>query len=164
MNPQEAYRKMRKDLGLDSKSGYKDSGVGNGNDPWRSYESGRYSKTYYEGTTKVGGQINDISRIVYQRNDIDWNRIDPATGLTNKQLAQAGSAPYANDGTKIELHHLLQQEPGPMVEIPASLHDKYYKTLHGLVGDGESFRNNPDLEKQYNNFRAKYWRWRAKNL
>lgn len=40
MNPQEAYRKMRKDLGLDSKSGYKDSGVGNGNDPWRSYESG----------------------------------------------------------------------------------------------------------------------------
>ena len=43
MNPQEAYRKMRKDLGLDSKSGYKDSGVGNGNDPWRSYESGTSS-------------------------------------------------------------------------------------------------------------------------
>lgn len=51
-----------------------------------------------------------------------------------------------------------------MVEIPASLHDKYAKALHGLVGDGESFRNNPDLEKQYNNFRTKYWRWRAKNL
>ena len=43
MNPQEAYQKMRKDLGLDSKSGYKDSGVGNGNDPWRSYESGNTS-------------------------------------------------------------------------------------------------------------------------
>ena len=127
-------------------------------------ENGRYSKVYYEGTTKVGGQTNDISRTVYQRNDIDWNRIDPATGLTNKQLAQAGLAPYANDGTKIELHHLSQQEPGTMVEISASLHDKYYKTLHGLVGDGESFRNNPTLEKQYNNFRAKYWRWRAKNL
>ena len=140
----------------------RNAGAGKGNESGN--KSGRYSKTYYEGTTKVGGQINDISRIVYQRNDIDWNRIDPATGLTNKQLAQAGSAPYANDGTKIELHHLLQQEPGPMVEIPASLHDKYYKTLHGLVGDGESFRNNPDLEKQYNNFRAKYWRWRAKNL
>lgn len=46
-------------------------------------------------------------------------------------------APYANDGTKIELHHLLQEESGSMVEIPASLHDKYYKVLHGLVGDGE---------------------------
>lgn len=32
------------------------------------------------------------------------------------------------------------------------------------IVDGESFRNNPDLEKQYNNFRSKYWRWRAKNL
>ena len=41
MSSQEAYRKMRRDLGLDSKSGYKDSGVGNGNDPWRSYENGR---------------------------------------------------------------------------------------------------------------------------
>ena len=127
-------------------------------------ESGRYTKTNYEGTTKVGGQEKDISRTVYQRNDIDWNRVDPTTGLTNKQLAQAGLAPYANDGTKMELHHLLQQEPGPMVEIPGSLHDKYYKALHGLVGDGESFRNNPDLEKQYNNFRSKYWRRRAKNL
>ena len=43
MSPQEAYQKMRKELGLDSKSGYKDSGVGNGKDPWRSYESGNTS-------------------------------------------------------------------------------------------------------------------------
>lgn len=45
MSPQEAYQKMRKELGLDSKSGYKDSGVGNGKDPWRSYESGTPSTT-----------------------------------------------------------------------------------------------------------------------
>lgn len=43
MRPQEAYQKMRKELGLDSKSGYKDSGVGNGKDPWRGYESGTTS-------------------------------------------------------------------------------------------------------------------------
>ena len=46
MNPQEAYQEMRKELGLDSKSGYKDSGVGNGKDPWRSYESGSLSNYY----------------------------------------------------------------------------------------------------------------------
>ena len=46
MSPQEAYQKMRKELGLDSKSGYKDSGVGNGKDPWRSYESGRKADFY----------------------------------------------------------------------------------------------------------------------
>ena len=46
MSPQEAYQKMRKELGLDSKSGYKDSGVGNGKDPWRSYESGSETGPY----------------------------------------------------------------------------------------------------------------------
>ena len=46
MSLQEAYQKMRKELGLDSKSGYKDSGVGNGKDPWRSYESGRKADFY----------------------------------------------------------------------------------------------------------------------
>ena len=51
MNPQEAYRKMRKDLGLDSKSAYKDSGLGNGNDPWRSYESGTGTKDIYRAVS-----------------------------------------------------------------------------------------------------------------
>ena len=123
-----------------------------------------YIKIYFEGTTKVSGVEQDISRYVHQRIDIDWNHIDMETGLTNKQLAQKGSAPYAYDGSKIELHHLIQSEPGTMVEIPASLHDKYTKQLHGLIQDGESFRNNPILEKQYNNFRSKYWRWRASQL
>lgn len=75
-----------------------------------------------------------------------------------------GKPPYWKDGTKIELHHTIQLEPGPMVEIPASLHDEYTKILHGLVENGGSFRNNPILDKQYNNFRAKYWRSRAKEI
>ena len=60
MNPQEAYQKMRKDLGLDSKSGYKDSGVGNGKDPWRSYESGSKTEVLLLETTKpITGKTND---------------------------------------------------------------------------------------------------------
>lgn len=51
MSPQEAYQKMRKELGLDSKSGYKDSGVGNGKDPWRSYESGSGTGTVWDNIT-----------------------------------------------------------------------------------------------------------------
>lgn len=31
-----------------------------------------------------------------------------------------------------------------------------------LVGDGNSFRHDEDLKKQYENFRRKYWRWRAR--
>ena len=65
MSPQEAYQKMRKDLGLDSKSGYKDSGVGNGKDPWRSYESGSSAdlgnKLDYQ-FGKAGGNRHNIDR------------------------------------------------------------------------------------------------------
>ena len=54
MSPQEAYQKMRKELGLDSKSGYKDSGVGNGKDPWRSYESGSSSYSLLPSEGEIG--------------------------------------------------------------------------------------------------------------
>jgi len=124
----------------------------------------RYSSIRFTGTTKVGGEVKDISRRVHQRNDINWNRIDPETGLTNAQLAKNGQPPYWKDGTKVELHHLIQREPGSMVEIPASLHDRYHKILHGLTENGNSFRNNPELKNQYNNFRKQYWKWRAGQL
>ena len=69
MNPQEAYRKMRKDLGLDSKSGYKDSGVGNGNDPWRSYSSRNGSNILFlpgpsQSSFNVGERI--VSKSVFE--------------------------------------------------------------------------------------------------
>jgi len=126
--------------------------------------SKRYTSVDYVGNTKVNGEIRDISRRVYQRNDINWKQIDPESGLTNLELAKQGRPPKALDGSTIELHHLTQQEPGSMVEIPSSLHDEYSKILHGLVESGGSFRNKSSLKKQYNNFRSKYWRWRAKNM
>ena len=69
MNPQEAYRKMRKDLGLDSKSGYKDSGVGKGNDPWRSYSSRNGSNILFlpgpsQSSFNVGERI--VSKSVFE--------------------------------------------------------------------------------------------------
>ncbi|SFH22139.1 Predicted ribonuclease, toxin component of the YeeF-YezG toxin-antitoxin module [Priestia megaterium] len=123
-----------------------------------------YTAVQYEGTTKVDGEVRDISRRVYQRSDINWNQVDSESGLTNLELMRKGRPPYWKDGTKIELHHSIQLEPGPMIELPASLHDEYSRILHGLVENGGSFRNNPSLEKQYNNFRTKYWRWRAKQV
>ena len=100
----------------------------------------------------------------YQRNDIDWGYIEKESGLTNRQIALKGEAPYGIDGEKINLHHLTQMEPGAMVELPYSTHKKYHKVLHGLKKKGESFRNNDVLNSQYNNFRRKYWKWRANNL
>ena len=123
-----------------------------------------YKDVEYTGTTKVNGEVRDISRRVFQRLDIDYMRIDPKTGMTNLQLMKKGRAPIWQDGTAIELHHLIQREPGSMVELPGSMHKEYYKILHGLEENGGSFRNDPVLKKQYENFRSKYWRWRAKQI
>lgn len=77
--------------------------------------------------------------------DIDINRVDPDTRKTNLQIMKKGDAPYANDGTKVNLHHLIQKDSGTMLEIPESWHNKYSKVLHGLKGSGQSFRNDPIL-------------------
>jgi hypothetical protein len=123
-----------------------------------------YKAVEYNGTTKINGEVRDTSRRVYQRLDIDYERVDPKTGKTNYQLMKSGRPPIWKDGTKIELHHLIQREPGSMVELPSSMHKEYDRILHGLVENGGSFRNAPVLKKQYENFRSKYWRWRAKQI
>ena len=46
MSPKAAYDRMREELGLPPQSGYNDSGVGKGKDPWRSYESGTTNNPY----------------------------------------------------------------------------------------------------------------------
>ncbi|MBC6308207.1 hypothetical protein HCJ66_01440 [Listeria sp. FSL L7-1582] len=121
----------------------------------------KYKDGFFKGTTKVGGVQKDISRKVHQLENLDIHRVDEATGLTNLELMKKGRSPIWEDGSKIELHHLLQMEPGPMAELPGSLHEKYHAVLHGLVENGNSFRNNKELANQYNNFRSQYWKWRA---
>jgi hypothetical protein len=121
-----------------------------------------FTRVQYEGSVTVGGVARDVSRRVYQRNDIDFEYYHPKSKMTNLQRMQAGKAPIGNDGKPVQLHHVLQKETGPMAEVREVTHREYKRTLHGLVGKGGSFRNDPVLLKQYNNFRAAYWKWRAK--
>ena len=104
----------------------------------------------FEGTVKVNNVSYDVSRRVYQRNDIDFDYYDANTGQTNLERMKAGKAPIGNDGSPIQLHHVIQKETGPVVEIREVTHVEYSKTLHGLVESGISFRNDPLLKKQYN--------------
>ncbi|PAU63975.1 hypothetical protein BZL41_11065, partial [Pseudomonas sp. PIC25] len=85
-------------------------------------------------------------------------------GWTNQDLMEHGYAPIGPDGKQINLHHLIGQEPGSMVELVASTHKKYHAELHGLIEDGNSFRNDPKLEYQYEQFRKNYWKTRAKDF
>lgn len=126
----------------------------------------KYTAVEVKGTVKVGGKEVDVSRRVYQI-EIDKNYVpnNPrALGKSNRELMEKGKSPYIVKGgveSKVELHHLIQKEPGGMVEIAELTHDKYDLTLHGLVENGNSFRNNLELEKMYNNFRSNYWKMRA---
>ncbi len=99
---------------------------------------------------------------MYQLKEIDWDYISPSSqnskGLSNRDLAKLGNTPFGPDDMYIELHHLTQREPGGMVEIYGSIHDKYSSTLYGLVGNNQSFRNNKILYQQYDKFRKQYWK------
>ncbi|RIJ66296.1 HNH/ENDO VII family nuclease, partial [Rummeliibacillus sp. POC4] len=126
----------------------------------------KYTAVEVKGTVKVGGKEVEVSRRVYQIK-IDKNYVPnnpKALGKSNGELMKKGKSPYiSKDGveSKVELHHLIQKEPGGMVEIAELTHDKYDSTLHGLAENGQSFRNKPELEKMYNNFRSNYWKMRA---
>ncbi len=119
-----------------------------------------FTRVQYKGFVTVNGVKRDISRRVYQRNDIDFGYRD-ATGRTNLDRMKDGNAPIGNDGQPIQLHHVLQKESGPMAEVREITHKEYHRILHGLVASGGSFRNDKDLAKQYANFKKKYWRWRV---
>lgn len=120
-----------------------------------------FTPVQFEGIVRVNGIERDVSRRVYQRNDIDFNYVDKDTGQTNLERMLKGKAPYGHDGKPLELHHILQKEVGPMVEIHETTHQEYKKILHGLRGSGESFRNDKVLDSQYRNFKRAYWKWRA---
>ena len=134
---------------------------GFGNSKGKEEKKPGFTRVKYEGTVVVDDEIRDVSRRVYQRNDIDFDYVDPKTGKSNLQLMKIGRPPIGNDGKPIELHHILQKESGPMVEIRETTHREYSHQLHGIRGDGESFRNDKTLSRQYNNFRKAYWKWRA---
>ncbi|MCY8573787.1 T7SS effector LXG polymorphic toxin [Bacillus haynesii] len=131
------------------------------NVPWLNKE--RFGAVEIEGEVNAAGKNKNINRRVYTLKDIDINQKD-RKGKTNLQRMKKGNAPYAKDGTLVNLHHLIQEEPGPMVEIPSSVHQNNFKVLHGLKKGGESFRNDKELRLQYNNFRKRYWKWRAEQF
>ncbi|MFP8966456.1 RHS repeat-associated core domain-containing protein [Pokkaliibacter sp. CJK22405] len=102
------------------------------------------------------------------------NEVDPSVdksirqkvsdGWSNLDLMEGGYAPIGPDGKQINLHHVLGQEPGPMVELTSSTHKKYHRQLHGLIEDGNSFRRTPTLKYKYDKFRKEYWKERAKDF
>lgn len=94
--------------------------------------------------------------------DIDMDYVDPKTGMTNRERMEHGLSPIdSKTGEKIELHHMGQKHDGPFAELcENSEHgDGKYSTLH--TSTEESWRNDPEKNKEYNNQRKEHWKQRA---
>jgi filamentous hemagglutinin len=98
---------------------------------------------------------------VFQRNDlIDPNKVDSATGLTNKQLMEQGYAPYGPDGNKINLHHMTQTQNGAIAEMTQTFHQQNSGTIHINTGNLPSGIN----RSQFDRWRKQYWSNRANDF
>ncbi len=98
---------------------------------------------------------------VYQRNDlINPNRIDTNSGLTNRELMQAGRAPIGPDGKSINLHHMIQKQDGPIAEVTQTFHQQNFRAIHINTGGIPSGIN----RSQFNSWRRSYWINRANDF
>jgi hypothetical protein len=97
---------------------------------------------------------------VYQRNDlIDPSRVD-ARGRSNLDRMQQGLAPIGSDGKSINLHHTIQTNDSPLVEITATMHQQNSAILHinpNTVPSGID-------RSAFDTFREEYWINRAKDF
>ena len=107
----------------------------------------RTRRSYNRGKSKH-------ERTVFQDDSaFDWNDDNLCNMITK------GNAPIGKDGLPINLHHILGKEPGPMLEIQESIHQKHTRKLHWFIS--ESFRRDHELNKSYNRFKKAYWKQRA---
>ncbi len=99
-------------------------------------------------------------RKVYQRDDLIDIALTDETGRTNLQRMEKGLAPLGPDGKSLNLHHTIQKDPGPVVEITETMHQQFSKELHINPNTTPS---NVDRDV-FNAWRKKYWKNRAKDF
>lgn len=93
--------------------------------------------------------------------DINWDYVDPKTGMTNSERVKKGLVPIdSKTGEKIELHHMGQKFDAPFAELTENSEhgDGNHKTLHPNCD--ESWRNIPGNINQYNEEKKQHWKVR----
>ena len=63
-------------------------------------------------------------------NDMDWDFVDPNTGLTNRQLVANGYNPVDKNGIKYDLHHVGQKTDSPLALLTKEQHLGNHGILH----------------------------------
>lgn len=94
---------------------------------------------------------------MYQRTDlIDPTRID-RSGMTSLELMRAGRPPVGPDGKAVILHHMLQEQAGPIAEVTTTMHQQFHRILHINPSSIPSGIN----RGVFGTWRSAYWMWRA---
>lgn len=128
-----------------------------------------WEQEYYEYKKQVqngsdtGADISVYRKIHFRGTDFyiaegtfELEQMD-ALGRTNLQRMKQGLAPVGTDGMYVNLHHMIQQEAGGIIEIPESAHKKGHKVLHINPSSVPSGIN----RKAFAVLRRNYWKWRA---
>ena len=111
----------------------------------RVVSASRWSRTSFQGNR------------VYQRTDlIDPTRID-RSGMTSMELMRAGRPPVGPDGKAVILHHMLQEQAGPIAEVTTTMHQQFHRILHINPSSIPSGIN----RGVFGTWRSAYWMWRA---
>ena len=72
-------------------------------------------------------------------------------GRTNVQRMEKGLAPIGPDGLEINLHHVTQDEPGPMAELVSTQHQENDRLLHIYTNQYDKTWRGPDgVRRRYN--------------
>jgi filamentous hemagglutinin len=115
-------------------------------------------------------------RRVYLRDDLFTLHQLAPDGRSNREHMQGGNAPLDKTGKPIELHHMLQREPGPVAEVTSAFHKKNFGIIHINImknpsASAQRYREiRPDSALRiqsgvdrgaFNAFRERYWKWRV---
>lgn len=117
--------------------------------------SGHYSvdKKYYDA---IANDLGSYKYFVFEGRRIYYK--DGLFPFSNANIAmmQRGAAPIGIDGHKVELHHTIQTNDGPLMEILYTTHKGYYKTLHSPTEYSDINRSH------FNNVeKPNYWKFRV---
>lgn len=117
----------------------------------------------YREQMEQGGGISARQKISFRgttfyldEKAFDFDQTD-AAGQSNLQRMKKGLAPIGKDGMYVNLHHLIQQESGGIMELSGSVHKKE----HGILHINPSYVPSGINRKAFAVLRKNYWKWRA---
>jgi hypothetical protein len=119
-------------------------------------------KAAEESAGKIYSKHSIGGRTVYKNVKINPYTVDK-NNISNIDRMHQGKPPVDEDGKPYNVHHVIQEEPGPVAELRESVHRKFHGILHGLKKSGESFRKDKKLVSDFEAYKKAHWKSRAKD-